>query len=85
MSDPGLASFFQRYNGRRLDVADNQPIERGMTDAHLREELSRYQSMIETGMRQGGVAITPRERNEISIQIARFESELSLRGRSNDI
>lgn len=79
MRDERLAGFFERHSGRRLDVADNQPIERGMSVQHLREELARYRTMLETGIRSGGSPITERERAEIALQARRFEVELTQR------
>lgn len=79
MSDLGIAGFFKKYGGRRLDVADNQPIERGMSDDHLREEIQIYQQMLDTGRRPNGQPITAQDRIDIERQASRFRAEISRR------
>lgn len=78
-ADPRLAEFFQRHDGRRLDIADSQPIERGMATADLYRELGRYEVMLMTGERAHGTRITERERVEIASQADRFRAELKRR------
>ena len=77
--DARLNDFFKRHDGRRLDVRDNEPIERGMATEDLRNELARYRHLLLTGVRANGAALTPRERAEILEQSARLQSELTRR------
>lgn len=71
--------FFKKYGGRRLDVKDGQSIESGMATEHLREELDRYNKMLETGLRPNGVPITAQDRGDIERQANRFRSEIARR------
>lgn len=80
MSDLGIAGFFKKYGGQRLNVADNQPMERGMSNEQLHENTQIYQQMIDTGLRPNGAPITAQDRIDIERQLSRFRAELSRRG-----
>lgn len=77
--DPRLNDFFNRHDGRRLDVRDHEPIERGMTTEHLREEVERYGAMLDKGTRPTGERLSGDERAEITAQSMRFRSEIARR------
>ena len=82
-ADPKLVEFFKQHGGRRLDIADNQPIERGMTTGDLRDWLAEYQRMLTSGARPNGERLTADEGAEIATQAARLRAELSRRERSD--
>lgn len=79
MSDPRLAGFFKQYGGQRLDVADNQPIERGMTDEQLLDTSQRYREMLHTGIRPNGTPITRQEKIDTQRQLDRLLGEIARR------
>jgi len=75
----GVAEFFKQYDGRRIDVTDNQPIERGMTTRDLCDWLARYHEMLTSGARPNGAQLTANERTEVTTQTARLRAELNRR------
>lgn len=80
-TSPRIASFFARYGGRRLDVADNQRIESGFSTADLMLQLARLERMLATGLRiETGQTLTERERTNIQGQAEAYREELQKRG-----
>jgi hypothetical protein len=79
--NPKIASLFERYGGRRLDVADNQPIESGFSARDLMRELARLERMLAHNLRiETSQTLTERERASIQEQAARYRRELQRRG-----